>query len=149
MIYVFDTNILIHYIRQSPVMDEVNEKFDPLGPGNECWLSAVSIGEIYAIAIQNKWGEKNLQKLDAALERFLIADINVKELLIRYAEIDSFSQGRYLAQPSTITARNMGKNDLWIAATTSVLNATLITTDKDFDHLDNIYISLARVQYTK
>jgi len=39
-----------------------------------------------------------------------------------------------------MTARNMGKNDLWIAATTHVLNATLVTTDKDFDHLDKIYI---------
>jgi len=30
----------------------------------------------------------------------------------------------------------MGKNDLWIAATAHVTGATLLTTDKDFDHLD-------------
>jgi tRNA(fMet)-specific endonuclease VapC len=34
-----------------------------------------------------------------------------------------------------MSARNMGKNDLWIAATTAALGATLITTDQDFDHL--------------
>lgn len=29
----------------------------------------------------------------------------------------------------------MGKNDVWIAATTKVAGATLLTTDNDFDHL--------------
>ncbi len=29
----------------------------------------------------------------------------------------------------------MGKNDLWIAATASVMQARLLTTDKDFDKL--------------
>jgi predicted nucleic acid-binding protein len=38
-----------------------------------------------------------------------------------------------------MSARNMGKNDLWIAATALATKATLITTDKDFDHLQNIY----------
>ena len=36
----------------------------------------------------------------------------------------------------------MGKNDIWIAATTSVLNATLLTTDNDFNHLQNEFIEL-------
>ncbi len=30
----------------------------------------------------------------------------------------------------------MGKNDVWIAATASVVEAVLLTTDADFDHLD-------------
>jgi predicted nucleic acid-binding protein len=29
----------------------------------------------------------------------------------------------------------MGKNDLWIAATTLVIGGALLTTDSDFDHL--------------
>lgn len=32
-------------------------------------------------------------------------------------------------------ARNMGKNDLWIAASAKAAGATLLTTDGDFDHL--------------
>ena len=39
----------------------------------------------------------------------------------------------------------MCDNDLWIAATTSALNATLITTDKDFDHLDGIFLKVIYV----
>ena len=42
----------------------------------------------------------------------------------------------------------MGKNDLWIAATAKATGATLLTTDKDFDHLypgqiNRIYIDPA------
>ena len=36
----------------------------------------------------------------------------------------------------------MGKNDIWIAATASVLDATLLTTDKDFDHLNNEFLNV-------
>lgn len=33
------------------------------------------------------------------------------------------------------SAQNMGKNNLWIAACALATGATLLTTDKDFDHL--------------
>jgi tRNA(fMet)-specific endonuclease VapC len=39
----------------------------------------------------------------------------------------------------------MGKNDIWIAATASVLNAVLLTTDNDFDHLHDEFLTVARV----
>ena len=34
----------------------------------------------------------------------------------------------------------MGKNDLWIAATSSSLGFKLVTTDKDYDHLQHEYL---------
>jgi len=43
----------------------------------------------------------------------------------------------------------MGKNDLWIAASASFLKAELITTDKDFNHLDGNYIKLKRIDFSK
>jgi tRNA(fMet)-specific endonuclease VapC len=43
----------------------------------------------------------------------------------------------------------MGKNDLWIAATTSVLDAILLTTDNDFDHLHNEFLQVAKIDLTK
>ena len=39
----------------------------------------------------------------------------------------------------------MCKNDLWIAATASVLNAKLLTTDADFDHLKGVYLDLDKI----
>lgn len=44
-----------------------------------------------------------------------------------------------------MTARNMGKNDLWIAATASVTHATLLTTDQDFRHLHKKYLQVAEI----
>ena len=48
--------------------------------------------------------------------------------------------------PSHFSARNMGKNDLWIAATASVYNLRLLTTDNDFGHLDSQFLNLAKVR---
>ena len=48
-----------------------------------------------------------------------------------YAEIDNYSKRNGVP---------MGKNDLWIAATAAVTGARLLTTDKDFDHLDGVYL---------
>jgi tRNA(fMet)-specific endonuclease VapC len=52
-----------------------------------------------------------------------------------YEEIDCFS----LSHP--LGAYNMGKNDLWIAATAKASGAVLLTTDADFNHLDPAHIT--------
>ena len=145
MIFVFDTNILLHYIRESSVMVEVEQRFDPLGQGNESWISAVVVGEIRSIALQNRWGNKRTSKLDVFLSRFLISDININDIILRYAEIDAFSQGLHPTISAAFSARNMGKNDLWIAATASILGATLLTTDVDFNHLNGIFLEVENV----
>ncbi len=44
-----------------------------------------------------------------------------------------------------MSARNMGKNDLWIAATAHVLGAKLLTTDADFNHLNEVFLDLMKV----
>jgi tRNA(fMet)-specific endonuclease VapC len=58
------------------------------------------------------------------------------------------SQNRYhvaFPLPSGLFARNMGKNDLWIAATALLLEATLITTDNGFNHLLPFFIEIEKV----
>ena len=72
--------------------------------------------------------------------------INSQDIIKKYAEIDAFSQGKLINNPLGMSARNMGKNDLWIAATASVANATLLTTDKDFEHLNNRYLNLETIK---
>jgi tRNA(fMet)-specific endonuclease VapC len=39
----------------------------------------------------------------------------------------------------------MGKNDLWIAATASVLGAKLLITDADFEHLAGVFLDLQQM----
>jgi len=146
MDYLLDTNIVLAYTRQDKTMKQIDAKYDPIGGNNASIISAVTVGEINSIAIRNKWGKRKLNYLDALLNKFMIADINIKKILHKYAEIDSFSQGKLPGKKSNFTSRNMGKNDIWIAATASVLNIELITTDKDFLHLDKEFVKIRLVE---
>ena len=63
------------------------------------------------------------------------------------AEIDAFSKRKTPDKSGKLlkgSARKMGKNDLWIAATARLLDAPLMTTDGDFDHLNGVYINLKK-----
>lgn len=108
-------------------------------------ISVVSKGEIYSLARQFQWRRQKMDALEAIIGQIPSVDISDEKILIRYAEIDAFSQGRDLSRSLGSSSRNMGKNDLWIAATASVLNAHLVTTDQDFNHLDTTFLKLIRV----
>ncbi|CAN5246696.1 hypothetical protein BH20ACI1_BH20ACI1_15010 [soil metagenome] len=150
MIYLLDTSILIAYLREfNPTQEFVDEKFAPLDIVNIAIISVVTIGEIKAIAFKNGWGNRRISKIDETVKKFVVADINTADILNRYAEIDAFSQGRLKNRKSNFSARNMGKNDIWIAATASVLEADLLTTDNDFDHLHNEFLSVAKIDLSK
>ena len=66
-------------------------------------------------------------------------------LIQMYSEIDAYSQSQHPTLRLPTSARKMGKNDLWIAATTAVHNATLISTDADFDHLDGLFLYFEKI----
>lgn len=143
--YLLDTGILIHYARQSPVYQfiEQTEKLTQ----QDCipLVSVVTIGEILSFGIQHNWGESKLKAVKNWLTKLVILDINSIDsiLLEAYAEIDSFSKNKLTHKPlgRSIT---MGKNDLWIAATAKAANATLLTIDGDFDHLNGLYITVKK-----
>lgn len=145
MRFFLDTNILLHYLRKSKTGQETDAKYAPLAAGNEPFVSVVSIGELESIALQNKWSEKRLKQLAELLNEVLVSDIYARKIILTYAEIDAYSQNKLSGKPLPMTARNMGKNDLWIAASASVLGATLLTTDRDFDHLDRVYLDLGKM----
>ncbi|MEZ4688291.1 MAG: PIN domain-containing protein [Bacteroidia bacterium] len=145
MAYLLDTNILVVYVRGNRQAQNLESELRLLRGEHDVVISAVSVGEIKSLAIRNGWGKNKIDKLVNLLNRFLIADVNVEEIMDRYAEIDAFSQSKHPTKMGSFTARNMGKNDLWIAATGSVLNLILVTSDKDFDHLDGEFLKVKRV----
>jgi predicted nucleic acid-binding protein len=146
MTFLLDSNILLHYIRQNAVTALIEAQFQPFQDNNPPLTSVVCIGEIRSTAIQNSWGAKKLLAMESFFAQLLKADINTDRIIRRYAEIDAFSQNKLPNRPLGLTARNMGKNDLWIAATASVLDLKLLTTDSDFDHLNEIFLEVNRVQ---
>jgi tRNA(fMet)-specific endonuclease VapC len=139
---LFDTNILLHYLRSSAIIQQLEEKYKPFDSSNTAFLSVVSVGEIYSLAKQNQWGEKKIILLEDFLTQFVITDIHSEDVIAKYAEIDAYSQGKLLTNPLQTSARNMGKNDIWIAATAAVLVMPLLTTDSDFAHLQSIYLDI-------
>jgi len=146
MDYLLDTNIILNYIRKDSYSSQIDEKYSPLSIENSPIISVVTRGEILSIAFQNSWGNQKINFLKVLLDKFIIADINVDSIVDRYAEIDAFSQGKLPNKKLKVSARNMGKNDIWIAATASVLEIKLLTTDKDFSHLKDEFLDLELIK---
>jgi len=147
MIFLLDTNILLHYIRESSVFHEIQATYAPLSKGNRSVISVVNVAEIRSLAVKSDWGILKTRKLEEILREFIIIEIRNGILIDRYVQIDTFSQNKLLGQPLGLTPRNMGKNDLWIAATASVLGAKLLTTDGDFNHLHGVFLDLEQFSH--
>jgi len=142
--FVLDTGLLVGYLRGADYADYTERHFGVSTPQNFPVICVVSSGEVYSVALQFGWGEERLRRLGDLLRRIPFVDINSPQVIERYAQIDAYSQGKHPSRtlPPAVTSRNMGKNDVWIAATASVLQATLLTTDHDFDHLHGIFLAV-------
>ena len=141
MDYLLDTNIVIHFVRNSKLSEKIEREYFQTKDLN-LYISIVEIGELESIALKNKWGTTKKDEMFNFLSELTIININYKNIIHCYAEIDAYSQGKLENRPSKFSARNMGKNDLWIAATASVLNIPLMTTDTDFQHLDKEFLNV-------
>jgi tRNA(fMet)-specific endonuclease VapC len=144
--YFFDTNILLYAIRNDKHWQFIRESVG-LEAYKDNVMSVVSWGELYSLARQNRWGTKRFDLIDRLDETFIMANIFEMEVIQRYADIDAYSRGKLEGQPLGTSSRTMGKNDLWIAATASVLGITLLTTDGDFDHLKSIFLDIEKIVF--
>jgi len=143
--YILDTNIILGYLRRAPYAEVVEKTYAPFTPPNIAAISVVSRGELISLGYKHKWGSEKKEKLGEVLRKIPQVDINTDRIMQMYGEIDAFSQGYHPTKTLTMTARNMGKNDLWIAATAAVTNTVLLTTDSDFDHLDKVFFSVIKI----
>ncbi|WP_367392296.1 type II toxin-antitoxin system VapC family toxin [Lewinella sp. LCG006] len=149
MKYLLDTNIVLIYTRGGALAKLIDEDYELFSKENDLYISVVTIAELRSFVLQRDYGEKKVEALEKLLKKFRVIDINIDEVLSRYAEIDSYSQGKLKYKKGNFTARNMGKNDLFIAATSSVYGLVLVTTDKDFNHLSPDYIALKYIDQRK
>jgi tRNA(fMet)-specific endonuclease VapC len=147
MDYILDTNIWVHIIRKTPSVLSTLEEKEVFADKNNVFMSIVTAGELYTLAARNHWGVAKLGLLESIIDEIQTVPISRMDLVKKYAEIDIFSQGHHATfpLPNGLSARNMGKNDLWIAATALLLEATLITTDNDFNHLSPFFIEIEKV----
>jgi predicted nucleic acid-binding protein len=130
--YLLDTNVIVAIIRGNDFGKRLDDVYALSSSISRSMISVVTIGEMLSLARQFNWGGPKRDKLQALLDEIVSIDINHPDILDSYAEIDHFSWQQ---------GRKMGKNDIWAAATAAVSKATLLTTDKDFDHLHGKYVN--------
>jgi tRNA(fMet)-specific endonuclease VapC len=94
-------------------------------------VSYVSEAEARSLAVRFGWGAARMNQLGFLLATFPRVHVHEPGMLDAYVAIDTYSLS---------VGAEMGKNDLWIAAAAHVTGATLLTTDRDFDHLDGRYL---------
>lgn len=145
--YILDTCMLVGYVRGAGFAEYAEAKYAVSTPPNIAVISTVSVGEVRSLAIQFGWGDEKKELLSDVLRRIPHLGIGHPQILDRYAEIDAYSKGKHPEKhlPGGKTAKPMGKNDIWIAATGSVLNATLLTTDGDFNHLNGTFLRVIQI----
>jgi tRNA(fMet)-specific endonuclease VapC len=134
MIALLDTNIIL----QNHIRNKINLP-------SESFISIITVGELESLALQLNWGYQKQTALNLFLSSVPLIDID-SAIAKLYGFVDAYSQGKLLTKPlpSGMSARNMGKNDLWIAATALYYDIELRTTDNDFDHLINIGLKLGK-----
>ncbi len=121
---LFDTNLVIRHIRQKTAMPA------------EVVLSMVVVGELEAFVLKADWGYQKVNFMQHLFAYHPLLEVS-RIFTLPYARIDAYSQGKLTRDPlpADLSARNMGKNDLWIAATALYFDVELHTADHDFDHL--------------
>ena len=130
-LYLLDTNILVHYVRGSPVWARIREDYQLLLIEPKPIICVVTAGELRSLAYQWEWEAAKRSQMEFALGYFGVVAIDDPRIIEYYAVMDSdLERG---GQP-------LGKNDLWIAAATKATGARLLTTDRDFDRLHPTFI---------
>ncbi len=129
--FVLDTNVLLALIRGGGLGSRIDQAYGLRGNFQRHVVSFASQAEIWVLADRNAWGSAKRDALQAMFGQLVVVPIDGQPLLDAYVQISAADRD----WPSG--ARNMGKNDLWIASTALVANLPLLTTDKDFLFLRN------------
>ncbi|UFH55188.1 PIN domain-containing protein [Spirosoma sp. KNUC1025] len=128
---IYDTNLLINVIRKG------------ITTSSRLIIPIVVVGELEAFALKSDWGVQKVNRMKHLFAIYPVADITIP-ITRFFAQVDAYSQGKLKDIPLGTSARNMGKNDLWIAATALYLDLELHTTDNDFDHLTALGLRLVK-----
>lgn len=129
---LLDTNVLVHVARWNALGRALDERFGLTARTDRPLISIITVGEGLALGRRFGWGAPKLNRLRDLFRNLVVVDIGRAGIAERYAEI---------ADATRRSGRAVGQNDLWIAATASVVRATLVTTDWDFDAIDAALLS--------
>lgn len=142
-----DTGILLGL-----VIDKAWPALDTSGAKDHAALRLTSIvchGELLSISQRRNWGCTKRARVESVLNAIQPVPVASRALLDTYAHMEAWSRGKQQgpAGESPIKpSRKMGKNDLWLAATAHLARATLLSTDRDFEHMQGVWFDFRFVQ---
>ena len=128
--YCLDTNILIHLVRGKSLGKSIDQAYGLSAAPYQHTISIVSHAEMQVLCDRKNWGEPKRLALDKALKQFVTIDIVGSLIVEAYRKVEEANAAHHEGH------RNMGKNDIWIAATAMVAGLALLSADKDFNHLN-------------
>ena len=131
--FLLDTCILVHLVRGDEIGRRIQKAHNLRAFYAECLISAVTRGEMEKLGREFGWDNAKLTAMRDLMDQLVTVDIIDPTIIHNYAEIDCFSDH---------AGKVMGKNDAWIAATAKATGYTLMTNDKDFDHLHPVHLNL-------
>lgn len=124
--FVLDTNVLLALIRGRELGTEIDRAFGLRSSLQRHIVSIASQAEIWVLADRNNWGNGKRDALQLMLDHVVVVPIDGQQIVDAYVQIAAADSDWHEGP------RNMGKNDLWIAATAVQTSLPLLTTDRDF-----------------
>ena len=141
--FVLDTNILLHYVRRTELAQEVERELNLISQNAIPMIASVSIGEMEGFVQRQEWGQAKINRLKKLVEKIAVIDIAAADdqLMNAYATLWNYSKNA-LPGDKLGNSIGIGQNDVWIAALAHTAKAALVTTDGDFDHLNDKWITV-------
>lgn len=147
---VIDTCVFIHIARDTDIGKKCIAAIEAYDESPNIIASVVTKAELESFIAQNSWSEPKIERLRKMLDAVTYIDIsNADETLMdAYTQVDAYSKRKANDKSGNLltgSAKKMGKNDLWIAATAYALDVPLMTTDGDFDHLNGTLLQVIKI----
>jgi tRNA(fMet)-specific endonuclease VapC len=134
--YVLDTSVLLNLIRGQELGKSIDRAFGLRTALYRHTVSIVSHGELRVLARRNQWGDQKRDALTLALDGLITVNLDSGAMVDAYVRVEESCRNAPGGE------KKMGQNDMWIAATALHTGLPLITTDKDFNHLDGRLIQV-------
>ncbi len=134
--YVLDISVLLNLIRGQELGKSIDRAFGLRTALSRHTVSIVSHGELRVLAQRNQWGDQKRDALTLALDGFITVNLDSGAMVDAYVRVEESCRNAAGGE------KKMRQNDMWIAATALHTGLTLITTDKDFNHIDSRLIQV-------
>ncbi len=129
---VLDTSVVVKLLQGKEIGSAIASRYGLKQRSMVPLISVVTVGELRSFSRSLGWGRDRRERLNELVANLVVVDINSDDVLEAYADISTFTKSNGLA---------IGDNDRWIAATAKVLDAVVLTLDKDFAPLHPSLVS--------